>query len=584
MLLAWLAYSPVHADNRVSLECSHRQMTMDDILRCEITVTIEDDSRVGEVQLPEFRGFQVLNRQTSSSEQISVVNFKMARTSVNTTVVSLQPTRTGRITIPSVWFMDGNRRVISKPFNVTVAKTIQPQALEEGGTNALEAPLSPSEQQTSQLFIRLIPEKNEVYLGEQFNVSLYVYLQVDVDHAIPEYPKFQGFESHPIEVPKIEMRRKLFINGRRYDVQVLDRRVLIPRKTGELTIEPYRFRFQAGDGFFRQRQETVRRSPPVKITVKPLPEEGKPADFLRGAVGSFKLQSQVDRRSTEVNQPVEYRLKMTGTADMDAISLPQPAVPDGVKTYPPSQSGDTQQQGSGIVGQKTLELLFVPERAGAFTIPAVSFSYFDPETGTYRQAKAPSYRIQVRPASAGAQKAGGWQAPEKQILEMDADALRPLHFSGEMSSRKASFARSWIFQALVFLPLVLTLLMGLVDLLRRLLPLLRGSEAARKAKEIADLTRKAEALAKKNDVEFYPLVVRLLDMWAEQFAGETLKGLTRSAAEGRMVEKGMNEEAANRWRKLGSTCDSARFAGSGDGGRMLDLWNEALSWRKEVKR
>ena len=426
-------------------------MTMDDILRCEVTVTIEDDSEVGEVRLPDFRGFQIINRHTSTSEQISVVNFKMARTRVNTTVITLQPTRTGRITIPSAWFMDGNQRVISKPFNVTVQKTIEPQAMEEEGTNALESPLSPSERQTPQLFIRLIPEKNQVVLGEQFTVSLYVYLQVDVDQAIPEYPKFQGFESHPIETPKIELRRKLFINGRRYDVQVLDRRVLIPQRSGELTIDPYRFRFQAGDGFFRQRQEAVRRSPPVKITVDPLPEINRPDDFLRGAVGTFKLSSKVDRRSTEVNQPVEYRLTMSGTANMEAISLPQPAIPAGVKTYPPSQSSESQQQGNRIVGSKTLELLFVPERVGTFTIPAVEFSYFDPVSGLYKKAKAPSYRIQVRPAQAGAKTSAGWQAPEKQILEMDADALRPLHFSGDVSARQHSFARSWVFQGLVAL-------------------------------------------------------------------------------------------------------------------------------------
>jgi hypothetical protein len=56
------------------------------------------------------------------------------------------------------------------------------------------------------------------------------------------------------------------------------------------------------------------------------------------------------------------------------------------------------QQGR-LHGQKSVELLVQPTKAGVFTVPSFTLDYFDPDTGRYEVARSQEVSVRVKPAA-----------------------------------------------------------------------------------------------------------------------------------------------------------------------------------------
>ncbi|MBU9888499.1 MAG: BatD family protein [Candidatus Omnitrophica bacterium] len=152
--------------------------------------------------------------------------------------------------------------------------------------------------------------------------------------------------------------------------------------------------FFSGGAFFARRQNRLLNPPPIQLTVKPLPEKGKP-DSFQGAVGSFRLTANLDKDRVKQNEPVTLKAVIEGEGNIETINRPKLPPLTGFKTYDADASSKLFKTGNVIGGTKSFEVVFIPKDEGNAFIPPLEFSYFDPRQEKYVTLRTPNFPITV---------------------------------------------------------------------------------------------------------------------------------------------------------------------------------------------
>jgi hypothetical protein len=210
-----------------------------------------------------------------------------------------------------------------------------------------------------------------------------------------------------------------------------------------------------------EKQITVA-SDPDAFTVLALPAAGRPTGFS-GAVGTFDVSSELSAAKSAAGDPLTLRLKVTGTGDFDRVNSAMLGAADGWKTYQ-STAKFTPTDSAGYSGEKDFEQAVIPMQPGRQTVPALAFSFFNPETRRYESKLTAPLSVEVSPAAAGsvattaapAASAAPASEPPRDGLRPDqvetggtVANLRPLYFQpwfvGAQSTLALGFAGSLIF-------------------------------------------------------------------------------------------------------------------------------------------
>jgi len=136
----------------------------------------------------------------------------------------------------------------------------------------------------------------------------------------------------------------------------------------------------------------------LELTVLALPAEGRPPEF-RGAVGSFKIESDISPTTAAVGDPLTLRMRVSGSGNFDRVDTGMLEHIDQWKTYPPKSSlnpGDP----TGFKAEKSFEQPLVALKPGDQTLPQLTFSYFDPAARRYETARSAPLRVLISPALA----------------------------------------------------------------------------------------------------------------------------------------------------------------------------------------
>src|SRR5262249_10907865 len=87
------------------------------------------------------------------------------------------------------------------------------------------------------------------------------------------------------------------------------------------------------DQFFPGDTKAVEvRSEPTRLTVLPLPEQGKPADYA-GAVGRFEFGLEAKPTELDVGDPITLRMEISGSGNLATVSAPPLPADDRFRTY-----------------------------------------------------------------------------------------------------------------------------------------------------------------------------------------------------------------------------------------------------------
>src|SRR5215471_12174494 len=136
------------------------------------------------------------------------------------------------------------------------------------------------------------------------------------------------------------------------------------------------------------------------VKIKPLPTQGRPSDFS-GAVGQFDMSSEASAKNGTTGDPLTLKIRIEGRGNFDRVMTSGLTNSSDWKTYKPNGKFAANDS-AGIEGEKTFEQSIVPTRAGAQEIPALNFSYFDPEAQRYVTKNAAPIGIDVAQGNASA--------------------------------------------------------------------------------------------------------------------------------------------------------------------------------------
>jgi hypothetical protein len=271
-----------------------------------------------------------------------------------------------------------------------------------GGNGGFRAqPLNPSEA----FFVQVEVDKAEAYVGEQVTATWYLYTRGQIrDLDTLKYPSLRGFWKEDIEIATHLNFANEVVNGIPYKKALLASFALFPIKEGTAVIDPYTAKCSViafDDPFGALSGKTyaaTKSSSEVKILVKPIPAEGRPADFS-GAVGDFQVSARVEDPKVIANQPFSLKIRFEGRGNAKLIEMPAFAPPDGMEIYDTQKEAKFERNGASY---KDFSILLIPRRTGNFTLPPVAVSIFDPAQRRFVQRKSDPIVVVALAGSAGA--------------------------------------------------------------------------------------------------------------------------------------------------------------------------------------
>ena len=290
-------------------------------------------------------------------------------------------------------------------------ETYKTMALNVVVTSAVDKPLNPNDPSyVADKNIHLVAEvsKTNPYLNEP--VSIVYKLYVSQDTGVNNWreldaPRYADFWSKNINIKNLTVENGTY-KGELYRYVILRKTVLYPQKTGQLSIEPLVLDITVQtpsnrrDFFGQILNNTVNKTVSagkLKINVKPLPDEGKPENFS-GAVGKFDLLVTTSKKELLLSEAFQLNLEIKGNGNFNLFSFPSINLPQSLEVYEPERLEKLITNFKGIKGSIKDQYTIVPSSPGKYSIPKISFNYFDPKDSRYKVQTSTLNYINVKGA------------------------------------------------------------------------------------------------------------------------------------------------------------------------------------------
>jgi len=542
----------------------------------------------GEFSEPPFTGFyKLMGPQTSYSSSTQIINGKISKETSYTYVYYIQALKEGKFVIPPAAFKIKNKTYYSDSLRIEVIGSGKAQQNIQGaGRNTTTEPV---EETGDDIFVSLSLDKRDVYIGENIGVTVKLYTRVDIS-GINEikYPAFEGFLKTDLETPPLTSLQRESVNGTIYGTGVVQRFLLYPQIPGEITIDPVQIsvliRQKTGqsDPFFGDFFSTYTTVPKaviskaVRIKVNPLPGT-KPDDFS-GIAGRITLNGSLNKDTVNVNDAVNLKIVIAGNGNLKMAGAPVLKLPADLEVYDPKVTDDLKNSMNGTTGQKTFEYLLIPRHYGDFTIPPVTYSFFNTASKQYERIKSPELHFYARKGSdqnPGITVYGGVSKEDVKYLGKDIRFISSkqgfLKKTGNIFASKRSFYSAYAFALVVFL----------VVLFIRREHIRRNSDISavrnRKAGKVAGkrLKEAEKCLSENQSDKFYEEILKALWGYLSDKLNIPVSELNRSSAVNALTEKGIAEDDVNNLASVIDKCEYARFAPSSSAEEAGKIYDEA---------
>lgn len=385
----------------VRTEVDARKIGIDDVVT--LSIVMEGDAASLDVAMPGLRNLRVV-AGPSTSTQISFVNGSMSRQKSITFVLRAEKTGTAEVGPVAV-----QGHPPTPPISIEVVPgAIRPAQPQDpfagdpfGGRDPFEEIFGrPQRRQPvnqGKLFVEATLSRPAARVGEPILVTYYVYTQISlsgVEFADP--PKYPGFWAEEVDRARGDTTgENTSVQGEAFLRYPVLERLLFPTKPGLLEIPEARLRLVPAGGPFGIAAPIERSTRALKVKVDSLPN-GTPEG---AAVGSYQVQATADRTTVVLGDALTFRFKVTGRGNLKWIDAAPDLVISGARVFPPRVTSDLRTTRQGIEGSKTWEFVVVPEQAGAYEIPAISFPYFDPQAQAMRTESTQAIPIEVTAAT-----------------------------------------------------------------------------------------------------------------------------------------------------------------------------------------
>jgi hypothetical protein len=326
--------------------------------------------------------FHVIDQR--SETRMSIVNGRQQ--AEKRLLITLEPRREGRLTIPALEF-PGGERTTALTLSVTAAPSLAPGELPP-------------------VFIEteLEPAGGPHYVHAQLSLKVRIFYQQNLTEAAINPPAPEQASVRLLDEVPYQAER----NGLRF--RVLERRYAIfPERSGELLIPPMqltgRLIERRSDRLWQPstRGRRVRvESDPVRLEISPRPAVFQGDHWLPAR--SLSLAQQIsDGESVRVGEPVT-RTVLIDAVGLEEHMLEEPAWEDleGARVYPDKPTGISRDDGQWVLGHREFRYAVVPERAGELVLPELRLHWWDTVNDRQQVAIVPGHTVRVLPSELAA--------------------------------------------------------------------------------------------------------------------------------------------------------------------------------------
>ena len=553
-LICLLAINFSFSQIKFETEVSKNNLGVNENLRVDFKMNKDGDN----FNPPSFDGFRVVGgpNQSVSNSWINGV-----RSFTKTYSYFLTPIKKGKFTIGQASIEIDGDIYKTLPVQIQVSEAVQSSL----------SPGSPSSVLNDDIELNIEVSKSETYLNEPISVEFKLLFnpKINVTNLGEiDSPEFNNFWSQNIKIPRLEIKSTSY-KGQRYNYVTWKRALLFPQKSGNLELLPLTLdvtvdvptnrRDFFGNVIYTQTSKKVS-SKKKNIKVKEFPSEGKPESF-NGAVGKFDVSLFSSKSELKATESFQLELKVNGRGNLKLFSLPEIKVPSSLEKYDPEFKEDIKSSISGMNGQISNTYTIVPQFQGKYPIPAVEFSYFDPEAKKYVTIKTNESIVDVTegPMNLDFTNNSGLSSNQNNTIQTigQFNYIKLSSKFSSINSKKLLDSKLWLYTLLSIPFLIFIVILLLI-------------KVSRKSISDSDLiTKNAEKLARKylenakidisNKESFYSSLDQALFNFfkskymirKEDFSKDKIKSI--------LIKENISEKVINDVIELIESCEIARY-------------------------
>ncbi len=553
----------------------------------QFKLTFKVNAQASNFQAPDLSNFRLYSGPNQSSS-MQWVNGVMS-SSLSFSYV-LSPRKEGSLTLGPAKVQAGGKTISSNTLSIkALGANAKPkaQASNKQASKKQSSTASLQEQLKDNVFLKVVTNNMEPYVGEQLVATYKLYYRVDVvDLAADKLPDFKGFASEEVEIKNNQMPEEV-VNGVQYRVATVKHIVLFPQRAGKLKIDALKLNtvlrvrtqnrrrsvFDQFFGGFQDLQYSLE-SKPLSIEVQALPENGKSKNYT-GAVGDFSYSTSIDKDSVGENEAINLKVVVSGNGNIALLPEPNFKFPVDFEVYDPKVNTNKSVSANGMRGKKTFEYLIIPRHSGRFELLEEDFSFFNPSRGTYVQVPGKKMSIQVGEAGDEERPSAMSFSNRKEAVKLVGKDIRYINTTDpELSEKNDIFFGSKRFYFALGSPFAL---LAIALFMRSRMNqknsntgLLRRKRASGIAKR--HLQKASQLLKDSKQSEFYQeLSSALFGYTSDKLNIQRSKMSQQTVAEA-LSSAGATEADLAEWRELIDSCEMARFAPSSaqDAAALLD--------------
>ena len=331
-----------------------------------------ENAEVKNISFPKFEkdGFSVVQGPINESKYTNI-NGKSSNS--ESYVFLLTPKKVGKLSL-------GPAKVITTRGKVLSTKSIEINSVASGKNSETEDDNLPAGI-SGKVIYRMIPSTESAVPGEQVNVDMKVYTQLDLASVgMTLEPKSKQVDLLPLNYNDNETSVDV-INGRQFASKTLYRFSFIAGSPGTIEISPSKIEFvQAYSANPFSRRETLSvMSNTLSIEVKAFKNE--PPTF-NGAVGKYEMFATLEKTGINSDDFLNVVLTVSGVGNLKNISgIPIKFGKKGEKPfeiYPPKIVENIQETAVGKSGIRDFIYRLEPNTIGDFEMRP-TFTYYDTE-------------------------------------------------------------------------------------------------------------------------------------------------------------------------------------------------------------
>jgi len=558
--LPWAATAAAEPEVTVTLDAAPSEARVGETIRLEVRVRARG-GRIQDLKLDDLKKYpelEIISHQTVRPMQFSFgfgSGVQMESSLAN--VYMLQPTVAGTYEFaPAVARVDG-RTYRSAPLTLVVRPG--PGGI-DGSSDLAEAPDATvgseltGARYDARAFLRTVVEPDEVYIGQQVNVTVYLYtrLRLSPQSVVPSKPSMDGLWVHEDPITRLEFQT-VPVRGTNYRAYVIQRSAAFPQRSGELTIGPPKVTFDVGGGsLFDAPQRIQRVGVPVTVNVEPLPQPG-PANAV---AGRYAIRAWLDRTTANTGDAVTLRVDATGLGNLQDLRIDLPPIV-GVRALQPAIRDKQWSEHGKLSGTRSWEWILIAETPGEHTVPPIDLPFFDPDAEEYGSASTAALKFTASGAAKPSQQA---IEPVDSRPKPRAATFGPIRMYSALTRGETPVReRGWFPWLLAFPPAMFILVMLGAGFARR-----REQRSATAGAVQRQLVRSAQNALEANDPRsFYDRIVASITHALDSRLGEAVGGLPHATLRTRLAAEGFDGDLVQRVINELEGADFARFAASG---------------------